>query len=159
MSRFAKIVGGIAVALAVLFAGGVAWAAVATWQAGAIRVRIEDHRSGGTDLAFVLPAAALDAALAVVPESARAEIELDADAGRVLSLLHAVCGDLERQADFVLLEVEGHGETVRIEKRGGCLLVRVDAHEESVRLEIPLASIARVARWLGEPGTERGAAA
>ena len=151
MGRTAKIVGGIGLALAVLLAGGVTWAAVTTWQAGAIRVRVADHRSGGTDIAFVVPAVALDAALAVVPDRARAEIALDAEAGRVLSLLDAMCDDLRRQDDFVLVEAESAAECVRIEKKGDALLVRVESSEESVSLEIPLASIARVARWLDRP--------
>lgn len=148
MNRTAKIVGGTAVVLAVLLAGGVAWAAVATWQAGAIRVRIQDHREGGTDVAFVLPAVALDAALAVVPDRARAEIEFDADGGQVLSLLKGACADLEGRPDFVLVEVENASERVRVEKRDGTLHVSVDSADETVRIEIPLASIAKVARWL-----------
>ena len=56
---------------------------------------------------------------------------------------------LEKQDDFVLLDVSGDREKVRVEKRGAVLLVSVDSAEESVRLEIPLASITRMARWLG----------
>jgi hypothetical protein len=149
MSRAAKIVGVAAVVLAVLLAGGVTWAAVATWQAGAIRVSVRDHRDGGTDLAFVLPAVALDAALAVVPDDARSEIELDPEAARVLSMVSTVCAGLEKQDDFVLVDVSSDREKVRVEKRGAVLLVSVESAEESVSLEIPLASITRMARWLG----------
>lgn len=151
MGRTAKIVGGTAVVLAVLLAGGVTWAAVATWQAGAIRVRIQDHREGGTDVAFALPAVALDAALAVVPEHARAEMEIDAEAGEVLSVLPGLCADLEGRPDFVLVEVENASERVRVEKKDGALRVSVDSADETVRIEIPLASIAKVARWLERP--------
>jgi hypothetical protein len=157
MSRTAKIVGVTAVVLAVLLAGGVTWAAVATWQAGAIRVRIQDHREGGTDVAFVLPAVALDAALAVVPEHARAEMEIDAQAAQVLSLLQGLCADLEGRPDFVLVEAENANERVRVEKKDGALRVSVESSDESVRIEIPLASIAKVARWLDAPTTGRGA--
>jgi hypothetical protein len=159
MSRTAKIVGVTALVLVLLLAGGVTWAAVATWQAGTLRVRVQDHRHGGTDIALVLPAVALDAALAVVPEHARAEIELDAEAAQVLSVLKDVCRDLEGRPDFVLVEAEGARERVRVEKKGGALLVSVESADESVRIEIPIASIAKVARWLGSPAAGRSASA
>ncbi|HEX6853556.1 MAG TPA: hypothetical protein VF139_19320 [Candidatus Polarisedimenticolaceae bacterium] len=156
MSRTAKIVGVTALVLAVLFAGGVTWAAVATWQAGAIRVRIQDHRAGGTDVALVLPAVALDAALAVIPDHARAEIELDAEAGPILSVLENLCDDLEGHGDFVLIEADHQNERVRVETKDGFLRVSVESAEESVRVDIPLASIAKVARWIGGSAPEAG---
>lgn len=148
MNRTAKIVGVTAALLVLALAGGVTWAAVATWQAGTIRIHVRDHRQGGTDVALVLPAVALDAALAVVPDHARAQIELDADAGEVLAVLEALCDELENRPDFVLVEVDGPREKVRVEKKDGALRVSVESAEESVRVEIPLASIAKVSRWL-----------
>ena len=149
MNNVAKWVGGVAVVLALLLAGGVTWAAVATWHAGAIRVSVQDHRDGGTDIEIVLPAVALDAALAVVPDHALGEIRLDPEAARVLSMVSSVCAGLEKQGDFVLLDASSDRESVRVEKKGAALRVSVASAGESVRLEVPLASITRMARWLG----------
>lgn len=152
MNKLARVVGIVALVAVFLLAGGVAWAAVSTWQAGVIRVSVRDRGTGGTDVNLALPAVALDAALAIVPEKARAEIELDAEAARALTMLSHVCTDLERKGDFVLVEVVSGPETVRVEKRGDVLLVKVDSPEESVRVEIPIASIARLTRWLDPAG-------
>ena len=66
----------------------------------------------------------------------------------MLSVLQGLCTDLAGRPDFVLVEVENASERVRVEKKDGALHVSVDSGDESVRIEIPLASIAKVARWL-----------
>lgn len=157
MSRSTRIALGALGVLALLLVSTVAYAAVVTWQAGTIRVRVEDHRENGADVAFVLPAVALDAALAIVPDLAKAEIRLDAQAARGLEFVRAAGAVLGDQPDFVLVDVRGPGESVRVEKKGGALCVAVESRDESVRIEIPLTSIRKVADWLGRsvevPGT------
>lgn len=49
---------------------------------------------------------------------------------------------LERAQDFVLVEVEGQDDSLRIEKRGGRLLVRgSDSHGSRVDVAIPLRTV------------------
>ena len=127
-----------AVVLSILVVGA---AAAAVRQAGAIAVDVRD-RDGG-QLAIRLPAAAARLAIAVAPSA------LLADAAREvrpwLPATREAWRALEQAGDFVLVEVEGRDEQVRIAKRGGQVQILVaDAGGTRCEIAVPLATLRAV---------------
>jgi hypothetical protein len=55
---------------------------------------------------------------------------------------------IEQTPDFVLVEVDGPGEKVRIHKQGRHLVIHVDDGEQEVRVLVPLGSARAVLRSL-----------
>ena len=122
---------------------GTAGAAACAWKrAGSVRVAIHETRPGGDDLSLRLPGLLVNAAIALCPVPADAE--LNARLHDVAPALRAVASRLDTIPDVVLVDVISDGSSVRVEKSGPDLLIRVVSPEERVDIAVPLGSVRRL---------------
>ena len=121
---------------------GVATASVLTSGSVAVNVSHDD----GKQLSFSVPGSLAELALVLAPDDVWLE------AGRELEpwlpAVRAVWGELSDAPDFVLVEVVGRHEHVRVEKRGRRLVVLVDEDDASIEVAIPLRAVGRLLRKL-----------
>jgi hypothetical protein len=116
---------------------GAGIAATAAYQAGSIAVEVRDQ---GTDLHLAVPAALVHLALILAPVSLLEDAVSEAEP--FLPAIRAGWSELERAPDFVLVEVTGPRENVRVEKRGGRIVVHVDeAGGSRVNVEVPMRTV------------------
>lgn len=116
------------------------------FSAGAVHVRVEEHKPGGERLNLYLPAAALPLGLKLVPNEQR--WEMAAQLRPWLPALEIAGRELARASDAVLVEIKSPGEWVRVAKEGRSLVVDVDSKEETVHVSFPLKTLAGVAAEL-----------
>jgi hypothetical protein len=130
-----------------VLAFGTAGAAVYAWQhAGSVRIAIHENRPGGDDLSLTLPGLLVNAAIALCPVPADAE--LNARLVEMAPALREVASRLETIPDVVFVDVATDGGTVRIEKSGSDLLIRVVSPEERVEVAVPIGSVRQLLRRL-----------
>lgn len=102
-----------------------------------------DEGPGGSNIHMRIPAALVHAGLQVVPD------EVFEDAGdeirQAAPLLRAVCDGLADAPDFVLVEVKGRNEWVRIRKNGDKLEIRVRDCDDRIEVIVPLRMVESVA--------------
>jgi hypothetical protein len=120
-----------------LVATGAGVAMAAVYQAGSIAVDVRDQ---GTDLHLAVPAALVHLAVILAPlsllEDAVSEVE------PFVPAIRAGWRELERAPDFVLVDVAGPRDNVRVEKRGGRIVVLVDDGGGSrVNVEVPMRTV------------------
>lgn len=135
---------------ALLFLTGttVVMGAVVAYNAGAVRVSVEEKKPGGQHVHLMVPAVAVPLALAFIPSD-----KLQQKAAELRPWLPAIriaSRELERTPDFVLVEVFDSDEHVRITKRGGSLFVDVNSAQEDVHVEVPLHMVRSVAEKLSD---------
>lgn len=137
MSFGTKLFLAVAGGVILLTAATVGVAAGAVYRAGTIEIDV--HDTGGTQLSMNLPAGLANLAIALAPsdlvDDVVAEIEPWLPAAR------AGWNELEGASDFVLVEIEGPGEHVRLEKRGRTLLIAVDSPDARVHVVVPLNTV------------------
>lgn len=120
--------------------------AVMTYNAGAIRVSVDESRPGGDHVHIVVPAIIVSPAMELIPEK-----ELRKHAKEIrpwLPAIRAACKGLEKVPDTVLVEVIDSNEHVTITKRGGAIWVDVKSPDENVHVALPLQTIRSVAERL-----------
>lgn len=153
MSSSARLA--LAVVLGVLLILGttVTFAALALHRDDSVRVDV--HETEGGRIALRIPVSLVKAAVAFTPPSLRREIVSELDGvNPQLPALRAACGELERCADGVLLEVAEGGDRIQVAKAGGALQVRVRSGGDSIRISIPLGAVRFTLDALGELGDE-----
>lgn len=110
-------------------------------QCGVLVVHV-DEGPDGSDIHIRIPAALIHAGLRVVPD------EVFEDAGdkimQVAPLLRAVCDELADAPDFVLVEVRGREEWVRVRKHDDKLEIRVRDCEDRIEVIVPLRMVESV---------------
>jgi hypothetical protein len=118
------------------------------WQGGLLVVQVHERGPHASDIALKLPAAPLQAMLALVPDGC---IERNAEMTRVLPHLRSIPRDLARIPNCVLVEVEDRGsdETVRIAKEGRHLVIDVRSPEETVHVSVPIRFLGAALKRLG----------
>jgi len=122
---------------------GTAGAAAYAWQhAGSVRIAIHETRPGGDDLSLRLPGLLVNAAIALCPVPADAE--LHARLHDVAPALRAVASRLDTMPDAVLVDASSDGSTVRVEKSGQEILIYVVSPGERVEIAVPLGSVRRL---------------
>ena len=131
---FSVINATLAVALAT---AGTAGALV--YNAGAIRVKVQQEGERGENINLIIPAAIVPVALAFVPDEHLQEAS--AHMREALPILRAAGQALEAAPDFVLVEVRERDEHVLVEKRGGSLHVTVNSSHENVEVSFPIGVI------------------
>lgn len=102
---------------------------------GVMTVRVDNPN--GPDLAIPVPMAVVDAALAT-GEFAFENVHLDI--GEYGPMLRAMMEVIEDCPDVTFVEVEDHGDYVRVAKEGGYLKVEVKergSHGVNVRVSLP----------------------
>jgi hypothetical protein len=135
-------------ALAIVLALGVltfgtAGAAVYVWHhSGSLRLAVHDNGPDGGDLALSLPGAIVNAAIALCPLPV--DLATDERLQAVLPALRDAADQLASMPDVVLVDVDDHGDRVRIAKSGSELVIRVVSTEERVEITVPIESVRRL---------------
>jgi len=136
----------------VLTTATVGAAAAMIYRGGTIAVDVQDE--SGTDISVQVPAGLANMALALVPDrvveealdEAIAEVsrEFDHDLEAWAPAFRKVWKAFADAPDFVMVEVEGGDEHVRIEKRDTELLILVDSDDGAVKIAVPLKTLRKV---------------
>lgn len=155
MSPRARLVATVAALAAILFAGTVTAAGVAAYREGSIRVAVHEADPEGTDFSIAVPAALVHGVVALVPDHVLPAV--DPRVAEVVPVLEAICDDLERRPDFVLVETWDADEHVVVAKRGGSIVVEVEGPDGTVRVGFPVRTI-RSVTGLVKAAVARGAA-
>ena len=134
---------GATLTLALATAGA---AGALVYNAGAIRVHVQENRPGGENINIVIPAAIVPLALAFAPDKHLQHVAVEIRA--VLPILQAAAEALARTPDFTLVEVRERGEHVLVEKIGDTFRVRVDSDDEKVDVSFPISMVLSVANRL-----------
>jgi hypothetical protein len=124
---------------------------VMTYQAGSIRVSVDEKKPGGDHVHIIVPAILVSPAMGMIPEK-----ELRKHAKEIrpwLPAIRAACKELDRIPDAVLVEVINRTEHVTITKHGGAINIDVVDENENVHVAVPLRTVQSVAEKLasGEP--------
>ena len=141
-SSGARLVVTILAGVALLLGTATAATAWIFWGPGFLEVEVRDESDG--DVSLRIPAIAVQAALALIPEGVFPSG--NADARRIIPAMDALCEALTEGPDGVYVEVESADETVRIAKEGGRLQIVAIDRDDHVRVEIPAAAF----RWVAE---------
>jgi len=137
MSSSTRILLALLLGSFVLVVTGAGVAAAAVYQAGSIAVDVRDQ---GSDMHLAVPAALVHLAVILAPLSLLEDAVSEAEP--FLPAIRAGWHELERAPDFVLVEVAGPSEIVRVEKRGGRIVVHVDeAGGSRVNVEVPMRTV------------------
>jgi hypothetical protein len=123
---------------------------VMAYNAGAIRVSVDESKPGGDHVHIIVPAIIVSPAMGLIPEK-----ELQKHAKEIrpwLPAIRAACKELERAPDAVLVEVIDQKEHVTITKRGGAIYIDVVDENENVHVALPLHTIHSVAERLAVEG-------
>jgi hypothetical protein len=148
MTRPAKVLTIIAIALLALPIGCGLLLAGSIVTSGLVTVKVNETKPGGTNLYVPVPAGLLYLGLDVLPlldhnhEMARARKEMGAWAPAV----QAVAQSLEDCPDAVLVDVQERNETVKIVKVGRTIEIRVHGDDGDVHVSLPAHVFTRVAR-------------
>lgn len=142
MRRFLTIV---AATMLVLILGSGLLLAGTIAATGLVTVRVNEQGPEGTNLYMPVPAGFLYLGVAALPYVLSEEdlAEIRADLGEVGPAIAALGEALEDCPDAVLVDVQDHGESVRITKRGRSLLIHVDDGRDQVRISVPAALVSR----------------
>ena len=103
---------------------------------GAITVNVKEKHKDGHHIYIIAPATLATWGVKLIPD--KHFPRLPEEARQVLPAATAAMMELERQPDFVLVEVENAREHVRIEKVGDKLRIDVDSPREEVHISVPI---------------------
>lgn len=132
----------IILGLAVVVCGTAAAGAYAWHQGGSMRLAVHESRTDGIDLDVTLPGALVNAAIALCPMPEN--LTLDPRWDGLLPALHDVADQLTKMPDAVIVDVDDHGDRVRVAKVGRELVVRILSRDERVEIAIPITSVKRL---------------
>jgi hypothetical protein len=119
---------------------------VMTYNAGAVRVAVDENRPGGDHVHLFVPAVMVPPALGLIPEK-----DLRKHAREIQPWLPAIkiaSRELAKSPDGILVEVIDTDEHVTITKQGGAIVVDVKSPDENVHVAVPLHMIYSVAEKL-----------
>ena len=132
--------------LCVLVCGTAGATAYAWHRAGSVRIAIRGNGPGGDAFSLSIPGLLVNAAIALCPVPADAELnERIAD---MAPALREVASRLATLPDVVLVDVKNEGGSVRVEKSGRDLVIRVVSPAERVEVAVPLGSVRQLMRKL-----------
>jgi hypothetical protein len=126
-------------------------AAVVTYNAGAVRVSVDEKRPKGDHVHLFVPAIVVPMALGFVP-SKNFHVH-DNDVHQWLPTLKAVSEELDRCPDATLVEVTSPDEHVKISKRGNSMYIDVDDPGETVHVSFPVGVVRTVVNKLEKANT------
>ncbi len=144
--RILVAVGIVAAAALAAGAGAAAWL---TWAYGTVEVEVRSSGPGGDDVSLRVPGVFARVAAEFIPADARRDVVHEI--GVWLPVARVALSELSRCPDAHLVDVQSHGDRVRISKRGDVLLAEVRSRTEDVRVSIPLRAARSVLDGLGEP--------
>lgn len=146
MGRGKKVLAIVAGSFAfVVMASGLLLAAT-----GVGSVRVQEKKADGARFFVPVPAVALYAGAALLPRvmPAAERERMRAELGNRRQAIVEILSELERCPDGVLVDVEEHGETVRIVKEGRSLAVRVRSADTDVDVSLPAGAVTHLFRAL-----------
>ncbi len=117
------------------------------YNAGAVRISVQEKRAGGDHIRIIAPAAIVPVALAFIPDRVLTR-EMPEEAKAVLPALKIVAEELHNLPDGPLVEVSGPREEVSIAVRDGMLVIDVDSDSEEVHVQVPLGVLESAASHL-----------
>ncbi|MBZ5551831.1 MAG: hypothetical protein LAO21_03855 [Acidobacteriia bacterium] len=122
----------------VLVFGGMVAAGAAVYQAGAVRVSVDEKRPDGHHIHLIAPAAAIPIGIRFVPD--RALRHASSEVRPWLPAIEVAVTELEKYRDFTLVEVEDGQDHVKIRKIGPSMVIDVDSTDATVHVSFPLRS-------------------
>jgi len=120
--------------------------AIVTYEAGAVRISVDEKRQGGDHVHLIVPALLVPIGLHLVPE--KEFRKQSAEMREWLPAVKAASQELERCPDATLVEVIGRDEHVSIRKSGDSLLIDVDDPHETVHVSFPVRVVTSAVRRL-----------
>jgi hypothetical protein len=123
---------------------------VMTYNAGAVRVSVDENRPGGDHVHIFVPAIMVPPVINLIPQEKFQEHAKEIRPW--LPALKIASRELARSPDGVLVEVIDPHEHVRISKQGGAIVVDVKSPDENVHVTVPLHMIYSVAEKLDAGG-------
>ena len=123
---------------------------VATYNAGAIRVSVDENRPGGDHVHLFVPAVMVPPAMNLIPQEKLREHSREIQPW--LTAIKIASRELAKCPDGILVEVIDSNEHVRITKRGGAIVVDVKSPEQNVHVAVPLHMVYSVAEKLQKNG-------
>jgi len=151
MSKAARIVLIVIVAGSLLLATGIGATAAAVYHSGTISV---DVREQGDRFRIAVPAALVRVGVHLVPDAVLDDALRDVlvEVGPILPAVEAAWRELARTPDFVLVEVTGPRERVRIAKEGNLLVIHVEDGSSDVHVSLPMSTIGSLMARLDRVG-------
>lgn len=147
MSKGAKILVVIAVAMVVMFVGSGLLIAGSIVTTGLVSVKINESRPDGTTLYLPVPAALVYLGMDLLPLLDDGELDdMRAELGEWRPFVAATLQGLEDCPDAVLVDVREGNETVRIVKNGRDIEIRVHGAEGDFEISLPARLFSRMAR-------------
>jgi hypothetical protein len=132
----------IVVCLAVLVCGTAGATAYAWHASGRVRVTVHEDRPDGVNLNISVPGALVNAAIALCPVPT--DLQVDERLAGMLPALRGVADRLASMPDAVIVDVNDHGEHVRIAKSGRELVIKVISSDERVEIAVPIESVRKL---------------
>jgi hypothetical protein len=132
--------------LALGAASTMVFATVYTFREGVIRINVDEHKTGGSHLHLIAPAAVVPMALHFVPKDKLREALRDAKP--YLPVVETLTHELQRYPNTTFVDVEDGDDHVKISTIGDKIQIDVVNPEENVHLTIPLAMVNDVAAQL-----------
>lgn len=124
----------------VVFGAAVGFVYAKVFHSGTIVVEVDQPR--GDEVSIAVPASIVPAALSLVPSGAlQPALE---EARPWIPAVRAAWDDLADCPDFVMVQVDGPGETVEIAKRGKNLVIHVVDQHEEVHISVPIWTVSAV---------------
>lgn len=125
-------------------------AGLVVYNAGAVRVSVEEKRPGGDHIRLIVPAVAVPIGLKLAPRDKLREAA--AEIRPWLPAIERASEVLARAQDGPLVLVDSDDEHVSILKEGSSLGIHVDSKDETVHLSFPLKTLASAAAELASKG-------
>jgi hypothetical protein len=122
-------------------------AAVVTYNAGAVRVSVDEKRPKGAHVHVFVPAIVVPVALGFIPAK-HFHTHGNKDLQQWIPMLKAASQELDRCPDATLVEVTSPSEHVKISKRGNSLYIDVDDSGETVHVSFPVGVVQTVVNKL-----------
>jgi hypothetical protein len=150
MTRPAKVITIVALTLLSIPVGATLLLAGSVAIQGVVTVKVNEKGPGGTNIYVPVPAGLLYLGMDLLPlldrdhQLAKARREM----GPWAPVAAAAMESIEDFPDAVLVDVQDHGETVKIYKEGRSIHIEVHDHDGNVNISLPAHLFTRVARQI-----------
>lgn len=129
---------------AAVMLGGILVVGAAVYDAGAVRVSVDEKKVDGTHLHLIVPAAVVPVGLNLVPD--RYFREASKEIQPWISVIKVATEELEKYPDLTLVEVDDMTDHVKITKQGHRLVIDVNTVDETVHVAVPFKTIRSAVR-------------
>jgi hypothetical protein len=150
MTRTAKVLTIVALSILALPLGATLLVAGSVVAHGVVTVNVQESKEGGTHLYLPVPADLLYLGMDLLPlldhdgELTKARREIGPWAPVAVAALQSI----EDCPDAVLVDVEEHGQTVKIVKQGRSIEIQIHDQDGDVEIALPAGLFSRLARQI-----------